>query len=354
MGISSEKATSNLKLVAITWPIFVELFLQTIMGSTDTIMLSRISDNAVAAVGVANQLVFFCILIFNFISSGTAVVLSQYLGAGLYKEAKSVTAISITINLIIGLIISLIMIVFEKQFLGLFNLSKELSVLGEQYLFIVGGTLFIQALLQTASTILRVNGFTRDAMFVSIFMNVVHLIFNSIFIFGLLGVPSMGVSGPGFSTAISRTLALIVIFRLIYTRISINLKLKDYLKIELTHIKKILKVGIPAAGEQVSYNTSQLAITAFIAILGSVALTTRVYTQNIMSYIMLFGVAMGQGTQILVGHKVGAGDFDGAYRQLLKSLKYSFVITILVAILMASIGGYLLVIFTDRAAEPRS
>jgi Na+-driven multidrug efflux pump len=57
--------------------------------------------------------------------------------------------------------------------------------------------------------------------------------------------------------------------------------------------KKILKIGIPAAGEQVCHNTSQLAITAMIAILGTPSLTTRVYTQNIMSYIMLIGLAMG-------------------------------------------------------------
>jgi Na+-driven multidrug efflux pump len=123
--------------------------------------------------------------------------------------------------------------------------------------------------------------------------------------------------------------------------------MKDYFKLEITYIKKIFKIGLPAAGEQVCYNTSQLAITAIIAILGASSLTTRVYTQNIMSYIMLFGLAMGQGTQILIGHMVGAGNFDGAYRQLLKSLKYSFSITIVMAIVIALIREPMLGIFTD-------
>lgn len=77
MGKSkSQGIAPQLSLLTITWPIFIELFLQIIMGSTDTIMLSHISDDAVAAVGVANQLVFFTILIFNCVSMGTAVVLS--------------------------------------------------------------------------------------------------------------------------------------------------------------------------------------------------------------------------------------------------------------------------------------
>lgn len=58
MGTSNQKGTLKLSLLAITWPIFIELFLHMIMGSTDTIMLSSISDDAVAAVGVANQLIF--------------------------------------------------------------------------------------------------------------------------------------------------------------------------------------------------------------------------------------------------------------------------------------------------------
>ncbi|WP_308167090.1 MATE family efflux transporter [Bacillus sp. ISL-40] len=82
MGNSIDQNNRKITLLAITWPIFIELLLQMIMGSTDTIMLSHISDDIVAAVGVANQLVFFGILIFSFTATGTAVLISQYLGAG--------------------------------------------------------------------------------------------------------------------------------------------------------------------------------------------------------------------------------------------------------------------------------
>jgi Na+-driven multidrug efflux pump len=76
MGISNNKLSSQLNLFTITWPIFIELFLQIIMGSTDTVMLSHISDDAVAAVGVANQLIFFTILIFNFVATVSWPLLS--------------------------------------------------------------------------------------------------------------------------------------------------------------------------------------------------------------------------------------------------------------------------------------
>ncbi len=335
MEKSANRGSPPLSLLTITWPIFVELFLQVIMGSTDTIMLSHISDDAVAAVGVANQLIFLCILIFSFVSSGTAVVLSQYLGAGLKSEARIVTAISITLNLIIGLVISLLMVIFRKELLSFFHLPEHIAEIGEQYLLIVGGTVFLQAVLITVSSILRANGYTRDAMMVSITMNVIHLIGNAILIYGLLGFPEMGVIGVSISTAISRAIALALILKLLYDRIPINLKLRDYITIDGIQIKRIMKIGIPAAGEQICFNLSQLAITAIIAILGAASLTTRVYTQNIVSFILVFGLAMGQGTQILIGYKAGARDFDGAYHQLLKSLRYSLIMTVAIAIVVA-------------------
>lgn len=347
MEASKEIVTSQMKLLSITWPIFIELFLQVIMGSSDTVMLAHISDDAVAAVGVANQLVFLNILIFNFVSTGTAVTVSQFLGAKLNAEAKNVAALSITLNLVIGLLLSLTMLIFRSQFLGFFHLTNHIAGMGKEYLSIVGGTLFIQAVLLTVSSILRANGFTRDAMLCSLFMNVVHLIGNSIFIFGLFGVPVMGIRGVGISTFISRSLALSLIFWIMYKRLPIKIKLKDYVDLNPAYIKKILQIGIPAASEQICYNLSQMAITAIIAMLGAAALTTRIYTANINSYVLLFGLAMGQGTQILVGYKVGAGDFNDAYRQLLKSLKYSLIITIFVAIVISILRHGLIGIFTN-------
>ncbi|MCM3665172.1 MATE family efflux transporter [Mesobacillus subterraneus] len=335
-------------LLALTWPIFIEMFLHMLMGSTDTFMLSHISDDAVAAVGVANQLVFFMILVFGFVATGTAVLVSQNLGAGLQVNARKISGLSLSLNLIFGVLVSIIVVGFNDLFLQMFNLTPEIHRLAQQYLTIVGGTLFTQALLVTASAILRANGLTKEAMFISIIMNVIHLAGNSLFIYGLFGVPEMGVQGVAISTAISRAIAVILIFRLLYRRLPMRIALEDYLNFNKSFIKKILKIGIPSAGENVLYNTSQMAITVIIGLLGAMALTTRVYTFNIMSFMMLFGIAIGQGTQILIGYKVGAREFDKAYHQLLKSLKLSIIITMAITVVIVSIREPILGIFTDN------
>ncbi|WP_053365201.1 MATE family efflux transporter [Bacillus sp. FJAT-27245] len=335
-------------LFALTWPIFIESFLHMLMGSTDTFMLSYVSDEAVAAVGVANQLVFFTILIFGFVATGTTVLVSQNLGAGLVKDARRISGISISLNLIFGVAISALVVLFKGSFLTLFGLTPEIHRLAEQYLAIVGATLFTQALLVTASSILRANGFSKEAMMISILMNIIHLAGNSVLIYGLFGMPQMGIQGVAISTAVSRAIAVIMIFWLLYKRLPVKIKKEDYTNFSPVFIKKILKIGIPSAGENLVYNTSQMAITAIIALLGAMALTTRVYTWNIMAFMMLFAIALGQGTQILVGYRVGAGDYNGAYHRLLKSLKWSLVMTIAVVIPMVIFRESLLGIFTDN------
>ena len=69
------------RLFLLTWPIFIELFLHIATGSIDVLMLSKVSDEAVAAVGAANQLLYFCIILFGFVAMGTTVVVAQMVGA---------------------------------------------------------------------------------------------------------------------------------------------------------------------------------------------------------------------------------------------------------------------------------
>src|SRR5690606_19032563 len=113
-------------LFALTWPIFIEMMLYILMGNADTIMLSQYSDNAVAAVGVANQILSTAIIMFGFVASGTSVLVAQHLGARQEKQASEVSAVSLGVNLIFGMLISGILFFFAPQFMTWMKLPDEL------------------------------------------------------------------------------------------------------------------------------------------------------------------------------------------------------------------------------------
>lgn len=336
----------KLTLMSLTWPIFIEIGLNQLMGIIDTFMLSHYHEDAVAAVGMSNQILTFFNILFGFVAAGTTILVSRHLGAGDEREAKGAAATSISLNLVFGLLMSLVLVTGARTFLKLLGLPAELMGYGTSYLTIIGAFLFLQALMITMSGAVKSYGFTRNVMVINLVMNALKVVLNGFFLYGWFNVPVLGVPGVAASTVISRTVACIITV-IVLLRVVGKLGADDLLRPKKRHIAGLLKIGVPSAGENLSFNLSQLVITSFIATLGVTAMVTRVYTFHLIFLITLFSSSIAQGTQILVARMVGARDYDGAYRRGLRSLYVSGGLTVLVAGLINLGGSFLLDLFTD-------
>ncbi|MEC0229018.1 MATE family efflux transporter [Paenibacillus alba] len=338
----------KLSLFAVTWPIFVDSVLRMMLGTADVFMLSRISDQVTGAVGLANEIIVFCILMFGFVGIGTSVAVAQNLGAGRKKEASRISALAITINLIFGIIVSVVLVVFGESLMRLMNLDPGQVDIAKKYLTLIGAFIWVEALSYAISSVLRSNGQTRDVMYVTLGVNIIHVVGNSLLIFGNLGFPELGVTGAAVSTIVSRLLGLIVLIVILYRRIPAPIRLKDYITFDSRIVKQILSIGLPSAGEHLSWQSQYLMIVSFVNIIGQVALSTHVYVMNVTNYFMALGMAIGMGTEIIIGHMVGAGEFKAAYHRLLKSLRICFVVTFVVVGIAAIFRKNLLGLFTDN------
>ncbi|OPH57293.1 MATE family efflux transporter [Paenibacillus ferrarius] len=338
----------KLSLFAVTWPIFVDSVLRMMLGTADVFMLSRISDQVTGAVGLANEIIVFCILMFGFVGIGTSVAVAQNLGAGRKKEASRISALAITINLIFGIIVSIVLVVFGESLMRLMNLDPGQVAIAKKYLTLIGAFIWVEALSYAISSVLRSNGQTRDVMYVTLGVNIIHVVGNSLLIFGNLGFPELGVTGAAVSTIVSRLLGLIVLIVILYRRIPAPIRLKDYITFDSRIVKQILSIGLPSAGEHLSWQSQYLMIVSFVNIIGQAALSTHVYVMNVTNYFMALGMAIGMGTEIIIGHMVGAGEFKAAYHRLLKSLRICFVVTFVVVGIAAIFRKDLLGLFTDN------
>jgi len=110
----------------------------------------------------------------------------------------------------------------------------------------------------------------------------------------------MGVTGVAIATVISQAVGVVAMLIVMLTGLNQKFSFRDLVPLPWEILRDILKIGLPSAGEGIAYEASQLTITRIITVLGKVALTTRVYTLNIMYFVMVFSVAVGQGTQIVV------------------------------------------------------
>ncbi|MEK3687806.1 MATE family efflux transporter [Paenibacillus sp. FSL R10-2736] len=335
-------------LIKLTWPIFLELFLFMLMGSVDTFMISSVSDDAVSGVGAANQIIAIAILVLSVIGNGAAIVVSQYLGSKQPKEAAKVTGNAITLNLAVGIILSTILLLFGGSLLSALNVTGDILVYAKSYMHIVGGGIFLQALLNALATTIRTHGFTKQTMVVSLLMNVIHVGGNYLLIFGHFGLPALGVEGAAISTVASRLICLVLFFLLLYRIMEVRVKWTYYTHLSKRYVLQILKIGIPSAFESVIYQCCQLVFTLYITYLGAEAMATRQYALNISSYIFLFSVAVSMGTSIIVGHLVGARRPKEAYTRVFSSVKWALLVTVIMDAVVILFRVPLMGLFTDN------
>ncbi|RDW20387.1 MATE family efflux transporter [Oceanobacillus arenosus] len=319
-----------------------------LMGLADTFMLSAVSDDAVSGVGASNQFLQIAILILQVIGSGASIVVAQYIGSRRFKDVSKIAATAITLNLVIGIIISIIFLLFGSYMLQALNLQGNVFEYAKSYLGIVGGAIFLQALINSLSAIIRVHGFTQATMFVSLGMNIIHVGGNYLLIFGNFGFPELGVEGAAISTIFSRFLALLVFFWLFYKISEVKVKLNYYFSLSKDYINKILKIGIPSAFEQVMYQSCQIVFLYYATFLGPSSLAARQYATNISMFIYLFALAIGLGTAIIVGRLVGANRSSEAYGSVWRSVRWASGATLVVVILVVLFRVPILELFTDN------
>lgn len=333
----------KLKLFSLAWPIFIETALFMLLGFVDVFVLSQYNDLAASAVNTANQSVSIVTIVFTVISGASAVLISQYLGADKKDNASRIAALSIFFNFLFGIIISVLLFVFNREILVFIGAEGTLLEYSSEYLKIVGSFLFLQAVLAAMSVVVRNHGMTKISMYVTVGMNILNTTLDIIL------VPHMGVKGVAIATSLSRVLGTIVLAFVLFTKIE-SIKIFKLLKpFPFKDTKDIVKVGVPSALESSLYNISQLVITSIVLnCLTEPELIAKTYIQSITMFVYIFAVAIGQASQIMTGHLVGAGEFDKAYKNGLKAYRNALIVVVSIALLSALFRGYIPRIFTDN------
>ena len=335
------------QLTSLAGPIFIETLLVMMLGAVDTFMLSRYSDNSVAAVGVVNQLMNLVFLLFEVISIGTSILCSQYIGAGRRDKVIQVVCISLIFNLLSGLAISLGLYFFADNLLHMMGLRPDLMSDGLPYMKIVGGFAFLQAISLSLSASLRSADKAKYPMYVSVIVNVLNIIGNYSLIFGKFGMPALGVEGAAISTSLCRFASVVMLFVILFKKHIPSFPKELFLPFPWIELKNLLKIGIPSAGEHFSYSLSQVVITYFINMISNQALATRTYIVNIVMFTYIFALSIAQGGAILIGHLVGMKKINGAYAIGKRIMRLCTATSVTLSLMTAIFGKHILSMLTS-------
>ncbi|MEZ9399055.1 MATE family efflux transporter [Vibrio splendidus] len=309
MPTADSTLNKRMGIVALTWPIFIEVLLRTALNTSDVFMLSGYSDKAVSAVGVISQISFFLIIVSTMVSSGTGILIAQYNGASRDEESAHVGVASIILAIITGVLLSIIAVLGAEYFIPLYQLEAQVEQYAQEYLFISGALTFNVTIGVVLTTILRSHGYSKSPMVINLIAGVINVLGNYCVLYQPFGLPVYGVQGVATATVISQMIGLLILIGVVRNK-GIDLPLKQFQSVPKSIYQKIIKIGSMNAGEVLSYNMAQITITFFIVQMGTSSLAAFTYAQNIARLSFAFALAIGQGSQIQTGYYIGKGWVD--------------------------------------------
>lgn len=336
----------RMTMFGLAFPIFVENFLNKLLMTVNVYLLARLSQDAVAAIGVANQFLNFITMTFSFVTFGTAVVIAQNRGAGDEKSAGQAATTAVIVNVVWGLFLALMLALFHKPLLRMMNMEGILMDYSSTYLLIIGCCCAVQGLNLTLATILRNYGEARSPMMVFLMMNIINLVGNACVVMRPFGLPDFGITGIAVCTVFAQVIAAVAM--IIYAvRAKVHLSLLRPFPFKI--LGQILRIGLPGAGDSVAFNIANICMTYFVSSMGATALAAHTYATQFIAFVQVMGYSVGQAAQIVVGYHCGAQDFDRAYKLAMRNIWVAMALNIFAMTLLFVFQKPLLSLFTDSA-----
>ena len=326
-------------------PIFIETFLLMLCGMVDSFMVSRISDDAVGAIGTANSYFNMLFLVFAVISNGLLSVMSQYIGANKKGVAFQARQLAIVLNFVLGVGFSLFFGFGAKWMVDTLEVSEALRRDTAIYLRIVGVGCILDALIPVFSNYLRAFNKTKYTLFAAMTGNAINLILDGIFLFVL----KWGVMGAAIATIVSKAIILMMCFLFGHFLVH-GLRFKER-ESRKEVAMQIFRIGLPSAVEAAGYS---LALAVIMTLLNRMDpngfnVNARSYAYQIAYFSFAVAFALAQANVILCGWQIGEGRIKDCYSSTLKAATVSIISCVVVATVLAVASfGYLNLLTPDK------
>lgn len=333
MEISNNYFVENRKLIKnifqITLPAVFDLLAQTLIMALDMKMVSSLGPSAISSVGVGTAGMYALIPALIAVATGTTALLSRAYGADNKLDGKKAFAQSFFIAVPLGIILTIIFLLFSEQIINLVGNAKDMN-LGDAILYqnmTVIGFPFLGVSIATFYAF-RAMGENKIPMIGNTLALVLKIILN----FLLVYLFKWGIFGAALSTTLTRLFSAIFSIYLVFwsKKNWISLELKD-LKFDYFISKRILKVGIPAAVEQLGLRIGMLIFEMMVISLGNLSYAAHKIALTAESISFNLGFAFSFAASALVGQELGKGSSQ-------KALKNGYICTIIAMMVMSTFG----------------
>ena len=340
-------ASSRPHIFTLAWPLLIELFLAVAIGVIGTALAARMSDAAGAAFAVASQISVTLFMLFRIIGSGIGVVITQSLGGGHRAAADKVARAMLGASTWLGAFTALLTVGGAGWLMEIMQAPPDVRPLAQPFLQMLAPAMLFDAWNAAMASVMRAHLRTRDTLVVLVAMHLSHLLLAVPLMQGWGPVPALGLSGFAIALALSRALGLVLHLMLWRSHLAIFPIASDWWRVQRRELAAVLHIGIPAAAENLTWRLAFMASMAVAGLLGSQALATHAYVQQVCGVIVMFSLATGFAVEIMVGHMIGAGELRDAHKLVRSALGRSLLISAVISGAVALAGPWMLGWFTQ-------
>jgi putative MATE family efflux protein len=343
-------------ILLMAFPAFVELFLSSLYGMVNMIMVGRLDAYGagnISAVGITNQPFFLLISFFAAINIGTTTLVAWRIGEGRRDEAPVILRQSLLINVTMSILLAALGIAVAPAVMD-FMAGHEVEVarMGTEFFRIICLSLPFMAVNQAITAALRGAGQTKIPMYYNLVANALNVVFGYILIFGHLGVPEevTGVRGAAIAATLARVVSAVIPLCYVFLNknSAIRIKLRSSWKPRADIMRLLLSIGFPSSLEQMVLQGGLLLFHRAVNILGAATYDAHQIAISINGMAFSVSMAFSITATTMVGQAAGQGDYGLAERTTRHIARVARLSTFTVAALIFAFAEPLIRLYTSN------
>ncbi len=334
------------RMLSLAIPVTLQNLLFSSFTLVDTLMIGRLGDTPLAAVGMAGKWSWFFSIVLFGCTSGAGVFIAQYFGAQDRRGIHRTYGLMSLLTLGASVIFTLAALLAPQAIVSLFTRDPQAIELGSAYLRIIGLSYPMQALSKSGGTLLQstqrvVIPFVGAAC--SVCTNVA---LNAVLIFGLFGFPALGVQGAAIASVIAAVVNTAVIYIAgIRTNSMLRAPLQDMFAMDRGFVRDYVRICAPAMFNETTWALSNLIYSAIFGHMSTEAYAAITVVKSIeeLSCVAVFG--LGASCAVMIGSMIGRGDVPQAKRCAWAHLKLVTALSMVVGACIFLLRGQIMSLF---------
>ena len=325
-------------------PLIIEQLLLMTVGMADTVMVTTAGEAAVSGVSLVDNINTLIIQIFSALSTGGAVVVSQYLGRRDLDNAKTASKQLLYTMCAVSLLLMAVSLIFRQHILALIFGRVEADVMDNAliYFLLTAAAYPFMGIYNAGAALFRAMGNSKVSMFCSLIINIINIAVNAIFIFGF----HFGAAGAGIGTLVSRIAAAVIIMTLLnHPDHTVRVEGLFQFQFNGAMVKRILFIGIPTGLENGMFQAGKLMVLNLITTFGTSAVAANAIANSVAGVVNVPGVALGLAMITVIGRCIGAGAIDQAVHYTKRLVGASYLFMIVMSTAMFFLADFLVSLF---------